>query len=112
MIDDSHIYSCEDGSADIEGIEHEEEDEIWEVGQLEAHHSCWSFLRKNLSYGSALRTDPKWCGVEGKGSMYGILLKSLHEASENMTFCNGKGDAILAIDAWVVLFTHIANILS
>ena len=43
MIDNSHICRCEDGSNDIESIDEDEEDEILEVGQVEAHHSGWSF---------------------------------------------------------------------
>ena len=41
---DSHIYGCEGGGTDIEGIDGEEEDEMLEMGQLEAHHSDWRFL--------------------------------------------------------------------
>ena len=45
MIVDGHIYRSEDGSSTgIEDVD-KEEDEMVEVGQLEAHHSGWEALR-------------------------------------------------------------------
>lgn len=77
MIVDGHVYRCEDGgSTGIEGGIEEEEDEMVEVGRLEAHHSAWETLRFAGS-GSVHSGPNSW---RKEGEVYTAF--SLHEASE------------------------------